>query len=176
MTTIDRFETTQITATQRTDSMPNITTAAQTDRNAETFYRALGQLMSDSVRELLPVVEEDPVDSLRLGADVFSVAAFIAERTRAQQTGASEPQFPPLTSHLARNFAGALHDWIVEVNTHLAPEVRERLDLIEPLLEHSFKGRDGELLKFMKEMINSDARATAHAITGLVHIAKWKAL
>ena len=141
----------------------------------ETFYRALGQLLSDSVKELLPLAEAtDPADSLRLGADIFTVAAFVADRAHALHIGESEPAFPALTSNLARNFAAALRDWLVAVSTHLAPEVRESLGMIEQLLGRSFDGRDGELLQFMRQIISSDPCATAHALSGLVHIAKWQ--
>lgn len=162
----------------RNRSMPTTANAAPpnpANPANETFYRALGQLLSDSVRELLPVVEAtDPVDSLRVGADVFSVAAFVAERTHALQLGEPEPEFPALASNLARNFVAALRDWLAEVNAHLAPEVRDSLGMVEQLLERSFKGRDGEMLQFMRQMISSDPCATAHAISGLAYIAKWK--
>lgn len=151
-------------------ALPNSANAAH-----ETFYRALGQLLSESVKDLLPIAEAtDAADSLRLGADIFSVAAFVAERTRALHIGESEPAFPPLTSNLARNFAAALRDWLAEVSAHLAPEVRESIGMIEQLLGRSFNGRDGELLQFMRQIISSDPCATAHALSGLVHIAKWQ--
>jgi hypothetical protein len=174
---IHSIETTK-TATTRNRSMPTTANTAPPNSGSpanEAFYRALGQLLSDSVKELLPLVEAtDPADSLRLGSDIFSVAAFVAERAHALQIGESEPAFPALTSNVARNFAAALRDWLAEVSAHLAPEVRENLGMMEQLLGRSFKGRDGELLQFMRQIISSDPCATAHAISGLVHIAKWQ--
>lgn len=154
---------------------------AQETLGDETFYRALGELMRDSAKGLMPFVEEgDEVDSLRLCADVCSVAAFVAEREKALHAGQPEPAFPSLTSKVARNFAAGLHTWLTEFVAHLAaclpPGEKINVALIQQLLERSFKGRDGEFLQFMRQIISSDPRKTAYSVTCLSEIAKWQAL
>lgn len=143
----------------------------------ETFQRAFGQFFPKFAESLLPPAETvDSVDALRLAADVCSVAAFMTERARNQLLGKPEPGFPTLTSEVARSLAAALHDWMSILYANLTPDARENLDAIEGMLDTAFKGRDGELFKFLQQIVTSDARATAHAVNFLVYISKWKPL
>ncbi|MBA3461079.1 MAG: hypothetical protein H0T46_14035 [Deltaproteobacteria bacterium] len=164
---------------KRKPTMPsNASTAmkrsAATKSNDNTLDGALSRLFPDFAKSLLPPVAiVDEIDALRFSADICSVAAFIAERAANERTGKPEPAFPTLTSELGRNLAAALHDWMTTFAANLTPDARANLGSLSRTLESAFKGKDGQLLDFMRQTITSDARATAEAVNFFVYITTW---
>lgn len=194
MTITNRFKpTTNITKpttkqrTKRKLTMPNHANAAMpipanskpNDNTLTPVVRAFGELVPDFVKSLVAPMEivENDIDALRFGADIWSVAAFIAERTENERAGKPEPAFPVLTSELARSIAAGVREWLTTFHANLTPEARENLGTLVEKADAVFKGKDEQLLDIMRQTITSDPRATASAVNFLVFltITMWKA-
>lgn len=87
----------------------------------------------------------DPIDTMKLVADLYALTAYRAERAAAAEAGASPPDPPPPHSRYLRMFMTGLRAKLAEVVRHFAPAELERMKRIAPALVASIDAADPAL-------------------------------
>lgn len=95
-----------------------------------TQSKALPEITLASLVE----VTEDPVDAMKLAADLFAMTAYRAERAFATSAGLTEPRPPKPRSKYMRRFWKGLRVKLTEVARHFDEDDVERLKRIAPAL------------------------------------------
>jgi hypothetical protein len=91
----------------------------------------------------LTAITSDPIDALRLAADLFALTAYRAKRDLASAAGLAEPRAPePQSKYLQlllsalnaklRSIAGYLDEGDLERMTLLGPAVLRRMEMSDP--------------------------------------------
>lgn len=75
---------------------------------------------------------EDPIDAMKLAADLFAMSAFRAERAFATAAGLAQPRPPKPRSKYMRLFWKGLRAKLNEVARHFGDDELERLKRIAP--------------------------------------------
>lgn len=117
-----------------------------TDQTSTTpKHVELEPLTNDTIAALMQVTQ-DPIDGMRLAADLYTMCAYAAEQRVAERTGAKRPQPPKPTSKFLRGFISHLKDWIETMAQSLRPDEIERLKRIGALLAPRINSEPGLLL------------------------------
>lgn len=113
--------------------------------------------MMTNTAELTPLTEEtierlravagDPVDAMRLAADVYATNAYLAERAIAEAAGQPRPKPPEPISRYLQTFTRNLRDRLTAVSTMLTTEEQERLKAFGVVIERQLEADDGDLLE-----------------------------
>ena len=88
------------------------------------------QPLTDATIANLIAVTEDPIDAMRLAADVYAMNAYLAERTRATEAGNPAPPPPSPISMYMRAFMTGLKDRLYSIAEQLGPDELERLKVL----------------------------------------------
>ncbi|MDQ3341487.1 MAG: hypothetical protein M4D80_40550 [Myxococcota bacterium] len=116
------------------------------------------------IAELKPLAEttlanlleltQDPIDAMRLAADVYAMTAYAAEQRLAERTGAPRPQAPRPTSKFLRGFLSHLAGWFDTMSRSLRPDEIERLKRIGAALVNRLNDDEPELLEDLFGLVN----------------------
>ncbi len=102
--------------------------------------------LSDEVIESLREAAGDPIDAMRLAADVYATSAYLAECARAIETGGPRPKRPNPISRYVRTFTLDLNARLVEIGAHLGADAVSRLDALKDVIAKRLDDNDGELV------------------------------
>src|SRR5690349_19930979 len=95
----------------------------------------------------LILVTQDPIDAMRLAADLYAFRAYAAEQHLAYKTGAPRPHPPNTLSEFLRGFLLHLKGWIETMAHTLRPDDIQRLKRIGDSLVTRLKEDPGLLLE-----------------------------
>jgi len=95
-----------------------------------TQVRALPE---EAIARLIEVTE-DPIEAMKLAADVYAMTAYRAERTAAAATRAALPRRPKPHSKYMRSLTTGLRAKFAEVGRQFEPDELDRLKRIAPAL------------------------------------------
>ena len=93
----------------------------------------LKALPDETIANLIEVTK-DPIDAMKLAADMYAMTAYRAERTAAAASKASLPRPPKPHSKYMRSFTAGLRGKLTEVARHFEPDELDRLRRIAPAL------------------------------------------
>lgn len=93
----------------------------------------LRALPEETIANLIEVTE-DPIDAMKLAADVYAMTAFRAERAAATAAGLAPPRPPKPHSKYMRLFTTGLRAKLTEVARHFKADELDRLKRIAPAL------------------------------------------
>ena len=93
----------------------------------------LKPLTDDTIATLMQVTQ-DPIDGMKLAADLYAMCAYAAEQSVAERTGSRYPRPPVPTSKFLRGFLSHLKAWIETMARSLRPDEVQRLKRIGALL------------------------------------------
>lgn len=103
--------------------------------------------LTEETLENLRLVARDPIDAMRLAADVYATNAYLAERALAVAVGAPWPKPPTPVSHYVQSFTVDLKARLVELGAKLSPGELARLEVIGASIVARLEGDDGALME-----------------------------
>lgn len=103
--------------------------------------------LTDETIERLRAVTCDPIDAMRLAADVYATNAYLAERAIALETGAPQPKPPkPLSTYL-RSFSVDLKARLAEMSRLFTTDELGRLRALGSAIEKQLEDDRGDLIE-----------------------------
>jgi hypothetical protein len=93
----------------------------------------------------LTEVTHDPIDAMRLAADLFAMSAYRAERAVALETGLSSPRVPKPLSKYLRIFTTSIKERLRETAGLLDANELDRLKKLGPALARQLERNDPDL-------------------------------
>jgi hypothetical protein len=93
----------------------------------------LRALPEETIANLIEVTE-DPIDAMKLAADLYAMTAYRAERAAAAARGTTVPNPPKPHSKYMRLFTRGLREKFAEVARHFEPDELDRLKRIAPAM------------------------------------------
>jgi hypothetical protein len=103
--------------------------------------------LTDETIENLRAVAPDPVDAMRLAADVYATNAYLAERALAIEAGKPRPKPPKPQSKYMRSFAHDFKARMLEIADRLTSEEMSRLEALQTAIERRLDDNDAGLLE-----------------------------
>ncbi len=125
--------------------------------------------MHENKTELHPLSQEtiegvqaataDPIDAMRLAADLYASNAYAAERALALETGRQLPEPPKLISHYLRAAALDIHARFQVMGALLNTDDLRRLEALGPIVEQRLATDEqlGEVVMTLLAMKPEDA-------------------
>lgn len=103
--------------------------------------------LTEETLENLRMAAGDPIDAMRLAADVYATNAYLAERARAAAAGAPWPKPPKPVSHYVKSFTADLKARLVELAAKLKPDELARLETIGASIIARLENNDTGLME-----------------------------
>jgi hypothetical protein len=91
----------------------------------------LRALPEETIANLVEVTQ-DPIDAMKLAADVYAMSAYRAERASAAAAGGEPPRQPKPHSKYLRMLTTGLRENLTEIVRHLGGDELDRLRRIAP--------------------------------------------
>ncbi|MBA3461473.1 MAG: hypothetical protein H0T46_16045 [Deltaproteobacteria bacterium] len=101
----------------------------------------------------LTEVTHDPIDAMRLAADLFAMSAYRAERAVALETGLSSPTPPKPLSKYLRIFTTSIKARLMETAGLLGTDELDRLKKLGPALARRMERNDPDLAEGIYELV-----------------------
>jgi hypothetical protein len=105
--------------------------------------------LSDETIERLRAVANDPIDAMRLAADVYATNAYVAERTIAIEVGFARPKPPKLQSTYLRSLAIGIKAKLADITELLTTEELHRLRALGGAVEKRLESDEGDLVEIL---------------------------
>ncbi len=96
--------------------------------------------------ENLLAVAGDPIDAMRLAADVYATNAYLAERALAIEAGKPSPKPPRLASRYLRSFTSDFKMRLNEIAARLKSDELSRLEAIGPAIAERLEDLESGLM------------------------------
>lgn len=127
-----------------------------TTSNMQPGRGALAELKPLTETTLANLLEltQDPIDAMRLAADVYAMTAYAAEQRLAETTGAAKPLAPRPTSKFLRGYLSHLKGWLETMAQTLRTDEVERLKRIGMALANRLNDDEPELLEDLFRVVN----------------------
>lgn len=101
---------------------------------------------TDETIERLRAVTDDPIDAMRLAADVYAINAYQAERIAATQAGQAPPKLPEPISAYLRSFTVDLKSKLAEMSRLFSSDELARLVALGSAVVKQLECDDGDLI------------------------------
>ena len=111
--------------------------------------------LTDATISNLIAATDDPIDAMRLAADVYAMNAYIADRTRAVEAGSPAPQPPTPISMYMQAFVTELKDRLHRIGELLDRHELERLKVLGVALSARMDRGDVELVEEVFALISN---------------------
>jgi hypothetical protein len=106
---------------------------------------------SKTIATLLEVTD-DPIDAMKLAADLFAMSAYRAERAVALEAGLTMPRAPKPQSKYVFRFATALKEKMTAIAKIFDANEIERLKKLGPMLARRLERNDSDLAEQVFEL------------------------
>lgn len=97
-------------------------------------------------------VTDDPIDAMKLAADLFAMSAYRAERAVALEAGLTMPRAPKPQSKYIRRFETALKENMSAIARVFDADEIERLKKLGPMLARRLERNDFDLAEQVYEL------------------------
>jgi hypothetical protein len=99
--------------------------------------------LTEQTLQNLHAVTGDPIDAMRLAADIYATNAYLAERARAIVTGQPRPEPPEPQSTFVRSLVLEVGARLVEIDKRLTGRERSRLRAVGVAIDGRPEGETG---------------------------------
>ena len=113
--------------------------------NAKRRSKSKSVRIQSPTLEGLTAITSDPIDALRLAADLFSLTAYRAERDLANAAGLAEPRAPEPQSNYLRLLLGGLNAKLRSIAGYLDEGELERVTLLGPAVLRRMESSDPDV-------------------------------
>jgi len=112
----------------------------------------LRALPEETIANLVEVTQ-DPIDAMKLAADVYAMNAYRAERASAAAAGGAAPRPPKPHSNYLRMLTTGLREKLTEIVRHFDREELDRLRRIAPSLLVRMDADESDLADEIVELV-----------------------